>query len=167
MKNKSLISLCQTALFVALVFIATFLLKIPYPYGYLHMGDTMIFLAVALIGWKKGFIAGAIGAALSDFYLGYFIWVGPTFAFKAIMAIVTGLIFNLLCNKQKNPVAALVAGSVVGGALQCLCYSIASYFIYGGWGAFISSLPGNLAQTGAGIAIAAFLFLPLRKLKLN
>lgn len=52
----------------ALVFAGTYFFKIPSPLtmGYTHLGDCMIFLTVYLFGWKKGALAGAIGATLSD-----------------------------------------------------------------------------------------------------
>ena len=55
-----------TALMAALVFAGTYYLKIPIPAmgGYIHLGDSMIFLTVCILGKKEGAIAGAIGAAL-------------------------------------------------------------------------------------------------------
>lgn len=163
MNNKRIVDICETALFLALIFISTFVLKIPYPFGYLHLGDTMIFLAVALMGYKRGMIAGALGAALADLSLGYMIWIGPTLFFKGIMAVTTGIIYEKLSHKGERK--AFIIGAVMGGILQCLGYTIASYFIYGGMGAAIGSLPGNLAQTGVGIIGAYILYLPLQNLR--
>ena len=48
--------LVLTALMVCLVLLATYIIKIPSPFtqGYVHLGDTMIFLSVLLLGKKAG-----------------------------------------------------------------------------------------------------------------
>ena len=55
-----------TAAMAALVFLGTYIFKIPTISGYIHLGDCMILLTVALFGMKKGAAAGAIGGALAD-----------------------------------------------------------------------------------------------------
>ena len=163
MNNKKIINICETGLFLALVFIATFALKIPYPFGYLHLGDTMIFLAVILLGRKKGVIAGSLGAAMSDFFLGYMVWAGPTCLFKGLMAFTTGTLYNKLSpNGDKK---AFIIAALSGGLLQCAGYTVATYFIYGGTCAAIGSLPGNLLQTLVGIVGAYVLYIPLNNLR--
>ena len=39
-------NLCETALFIAIVFLGVFIIKFPGPFGYAHIGDSMIFLDV-------------------------------------------------------------------------------------------------------------------------
>ena len=48
-----------TALMAALIFVATYLIKIPNPAtgGYSHMGDCMIFIAVVMLGRRNGSMA--------------------------------------------------------------------------------------------------------------
>ena len=72
------VDITVTAAMAALVFLGTYIFKIPTISGYVHLGDCMILLTVALFGMKKGAIAGAIGGGLSDFIGGYFYWVVPT-----------------------------------------------------------------------------------------
>ena len=75
----------KIGIFAALVYLATFFLKIPSVNGYTHLGDAFIFLAVIIMGYKRGALAGAIGGALSDILGGYLIWVIPTFFIKSII----------------------------------------------------------------------------------
>ena len=69
------VDITVTAAMAALVFLGTYIFKIPTISGYVHLGDCMIILTVALFGMKKGAVAGAIGGGLSDFIGGYFYWV--------------------------------------------------------------------------------------------
>ena len=57
MRNNNLIrKLTLGGLMIALVFVTTFSIKIPVPFtqGYIHGGDSMIFVAAILLGWKYG-----------------------------------------------------------------------------------------------------------------
>jgi len=71
-----------TGLMAALVFTGTYFFKIPTAFGYTHLGDCMIILTVCLFGTRRGMLAGAIGAGLSDFIAGYAAWVLPTIVLK-------------------------------------------------------------------------------------
>ena len=73
-----------TAIMTALVFIATFSIKIPVPLtqGYIHIGDSMIFIAVLVLGWRYGAFAAGIGSAMADLFGGYPHWILPTLIIK-------------------------------------------------------------------------------------
>ncbi|MFR1992113.1 MAG: ECF transporter S component [Eubacterium sp.] len=47
-----------TAVMAALVFVFTYTFKIPFVNGYTHIGDSMIFLAIVFLGWKKSSACG-------------------------------------------------------------------------------------------------------------
>ena len=138
-----------TAAMAALVFLGTYIFKIPTISGYIHLGDCMILLTVALFGMKKGAIAGAIGGGLSDLLGGFFYWTGPTLLIKCMWALVMGAVmYKLLKNRR----GAFLAGAVAGGVLQIAAYTIVGMFIYGIQTALIE-VPGLALQTGAGIVI--------------
>ena len=67
MKTKDL---TKMSIMAALVFLATYFIKIPSINGYTHLGDCMIFLSVLILGWRKGALAGGMGAALADLFRG-------------------------------------------------------------------------------------------------
>ena len=56
-------TLVMTGLMMCLVMVATMFIKIPIPMtqGYVHLGDSMIFLAVLILGKKYGAAAAGIG----------------------------------------------------------------------------------------------------------
>ena len=72
------VDITVTAAMAALVFLGTYIFKIPTISGYVHLGDCMIILTVALFGMKKGAVAGAIGGGLSDFIGGYLLGSSDT-----------------------------------------------------------------------------------------
>ena len=79
------------------------------------------------------------------------------------MAFTTGTLYNKLSpNGDKK---AFIIAALSGGLLQCAGYTVATYFIYGGTGAAIGSLPGNLLQTLVGIVGAYVLYIPLKNLR--
>jgi len=82
----------DTALMTALIFIATFSIRIPVPFttGYIHPGDSIVFLSVLFLGPIYGFFAAGIGSAFSDLLGGYTFWIIPTFIIKGLMAYVVG-----------------------------------------------------------------------------
>ena len=86
MKNHSsqdtTLDISIIGLMSALVFVGTYFFKIPSAFGYTHLGDCMIILTVCLFGTRRGVLAGAIGAGLSDFLGGYAVWVLPTMVLK-------------------------------------------------------------------------------------
>ncbi len=162
MKSQDkIIELCETSLFIALVFIATFALKIPGPFGYLHLGDCMIFLAVLMLGSKRAAVAGGTGAALADLVGGYAVWVLPTLICKVLMVVVMGVCLEGLEGKLRGRARWLV-GAVTGGVVQCVGYTVARAFLYGLPAALVS-IPGLLVQTGSGVLLALAVSEGLRK----
>lgn len=73
-----------TAMFAALIIITTAYLKIPAPLGYVHIGDSMIYLSASILPAPFGFIAAALGGALADLLAGYPHWALPTAIIKAL-----------------------------------------------------------------------------------
>jgi len=144
----------------ALVFIGTFLLRIPSINGYIHLGDGMIILAVLLFGTKRGAIAGALGAGLSDLLAGYAIWVIPTALIKGIFAAIIGLfVYKLLPGKKFAP----LVGSIVGGVIHVLLYTVANGLLYKDFSAALASIPGDSIQTFCGVVIGLVLYSAVEK----
>lgn len=104
-----------TGLMTALVTVATMVIAIPVPFtnGYIHMGDSMIFLAVLILGWKYGAFAAGVGSALADLFLGYVHWAPWTLCIKGLMALIMGLIIQKCMESKRNTIIAclVAAGS--------------------------------------------------------
>lgn len=156
MRNERTKEIALTALLAALVFVATYIVRIPNPStgGYIHLGDCMIFFAVVMVGRKNGALAAGIGAALSDLLAGAAMWIVPTFFVKFIMAYVMGTVIN---NDPFNNKRQLI-GAALGGILQVTGYTILSMLFYGKEAGLVS-IPAELLQSGVGV----FLFIVIMK----
>lgn len=143
-----------TGMMIALVFLGTFYFKIPTMFGYTHLGDCMIILAVCLLGTKRGALAGALGAGLADFLGGYTAWVLPTMAFKTAWVLVMGWIaFHVLKRWKYN----LWAGAFVGGLVHIALYTLIKIPMFGAAYAF-STLFALTVQTLSGVVLGNVLY---------
>lgn len=119
-------SLTYGGLMIALVFISTYAIRIPVPFtqGYIHPGDSMIFVAALLFGWRFGAVAGGLGSALADLLGGYAHWALPTLIIKGIMGALVGWLgYDLLKKDKSSRLSNFVA---LGGTVLWLifCYGI-------------------------------------------
>ena len=134
----------------ALVFVGTYFFKIPSAFGYTHLGDCMIILTVCLFGTRRGVLAGAIGAGLSDFLGGYAVWVLPTMLLKGLWAFIAGTIaYKLLPNFK---VFLALSGAIVGGIAHIIGYTLVKIPLYGTVVAFGEMFTLSM-QTIAGIVL--------------
>ena len=157
--------LCETALFVAIVFLGGFIIKFPGPVGYAHIGDSMIFLSVLMLGGKRGAVAGGLGAAIADVVSGYTIWAVPTMICKALMALVMGLIIKHHLAGLKGRALFIIA-ALAGGVVQGFAYEF-FWFVLFGKAAAIAAIPGLTFQTVSGIIIAFVISEALQKTALR
>lgn len=128
----------------ALVFVATFVPKVPIPLGYAHLGDAAIFLAVFVCGRKIGILSGVVGSALADLLGGFPIWIIPTIFIKAGMA----EIFSRL--REKN----IFLGLIVASLFMTLGYTFAGAFLYESLAAGFSMTAGLLLKSAVNIFVA-------------
>ena len=89
MRNISVKKLTLAGVMAALVFVMTYIPKVPVPVtgGYVHLGDGAIFLSVLLLG-PLGIPAAAVGSCLSDVLGGYLVYALPTMLIKAAVAFI-------------------------------------------------------------------------------
>ncbi len=125
------------ALAVALVFLFT-LINIPIPFGggYVHLGDTAIYLVCCLLPLPAAIIAGGIGSCLADLALGYGFYAPFTLVVKALMALIASLML-----RKHNTQLYLLAAFVVSGMFMQVAY-----------------LGVNVLYFGEAVTVAAFLF---------
>lgn len=129
-------------LFAALIFVTTYMFHIPTAHGgYVHVGDTMIYLAASLMPLPYAAPAAAIGAALSDALSpGGIVWVIPTLLIKPMMALFfTYRQPKILC--RRNVTAIFVAG-ILGVA----GYDVASGIMFHNFIAPLLELPLDIIQ---------------------
>lgn len=114
-QNDAIMKLILTALMLAMTTVATMLIQIPVPLtnGYIHLGDCMVFMSVAVLGWKHGAVAGGVGSCLADMLSGYMNWVPWTLVIKFLMAVFMGLVIEKCRGKKRNLIVASIATALV------------------------------------------------------
>lgn len=126
-----------TALFAALIFVATMTFKLPLRPGggYVHIGDAFIFLAACMLPMPYAMAASAVGAALSDAVVAP-IYILPTLLIKPLLV----LPFTAKSERMitAHNVLAVVAASVIGLA----GYFLADIFFVGVKAAAFNALFG-------------------------
>lgn len=168
--KNSTTSIVLVGLFAALTVLGT-MIKIPMPTGtFVHLGNSVLLLAVLLIGYKRGALAGGLGFAIFDVLNGfaaeapYFIVesfiVGAAAAltilfFKQtidtvwkviIVASVTG-IAKILMTQLKNTVMGLLAGADLNVAFASA----------------LSKLPATFINVATTIVIVTLVYFPLKR----
>lgn len=152
-------NLTKTAILAALIFFGTYFLKVPGINGYTHLGDCMIFIAVLIVGTKKGALSAAVGASLADLLGGYAQWVIPTFFIKAIMATIMGFITKKIFPNLKF---GWLIGAILGGIFQIIAYTLVRIPLYG-LPTALAEIFGLICQTGSGIILSAIIISILSK----
>lgn len=154
--------LVTTGLMMAGITVMTMILPIPIPGagGYIHLGDTVIFLSVLILGWKHGTIAASFGSAIADLLLGAAVWAPWTFVVKAAMALTMGLIIEFYSRRRlegSSPRGSMTVNAlamVAGGILMTMGYYLAEGVIYGNSIAPVLSVPWNVGQFTVGTVLA-------------
>ncbi|MBR5357423.1 MAG: ECF transporter S component [Lachnospiraceae bacterium] len=164
-KTKQLI---LSALFAALTFVGTSVIKIPtITQGYIHPGDGFVLLSGLLLGPVYGTLAAGIGSALADILGGYFVYAPATFIIKALSALIAFLVFKALTKKEtKTTIPQVIFAGVAGEAIMVLGYFIFEIFmlsivngtdLYAGVIASAAGIIPNIVQGVAGIIISSLL----------
>lgn len=148
MKQDSKSTLRQivlAALFAALTTVLTYYVKIPTYNGYMHIGDSMIYLCASILPTPIAAVSAGIGAALSDALGGYTMYIIPTFIIKAILVLCfTNKAKTLLCKRN-------VVGVFIAAAITIVGYYIAEVFILalesGNFKDYLFSIPSWVGAT--------------------
>lgn len=161
MNDKKLLKIIQAALFTALVFVATYIIRIPTIGGYIHPGDAMVILSGIFLGPLYGFLAAGIGSALADLIAGYLIYAPGTFIIKALIALIAALLYKNLSTKTK-PVIPVILGGVTDIVLVAVGYLLYEIPMYQA-GALANVVP-NIIQGASGLVISLLLYPVINKI---
>lgn len=159
--NNRAFELVLTGMLTALILAATIIIRIPVSStnGYVHLGDTVIYLTVLAVGRKKGAFATGTGSALADLLSGYAHYVPWTFVIKALMAFVMGTVIDHMKKSGtyrlggRRSLQELFAMSLAGLEMT-VGYYIAASIMYANWVTPLLSVPGNIAQFVIGMLLA-------------
>jgi TIGR04002 family protein len=129
-----------SGLFAALIFVVT-MLHIPTPnQGYIHVGDTFIYLAASLMPLPYAVPCASIGAALADILSGESYWAVFTVVIKAVLVLFfTSRHEGILCGRN---IAAIFLAGVVG----VVGYAFAGGILFGNLAAQFALTPIQALQ---------------------
>lgn len=143
---------------IAVVFVATRLIQVPIPGGYVHLGDIAIYFASFTFGPLVGAIAGTLGPTLADLSSGFANYAPGTFVIHGLQGLVAGLI-GWRAGLWRMALAGLVGGVILVGG-----YFVYDFFILRvGTGTAIADVWFNLGQAATGAIISIPLVLAVRK----
>lgn len=147
MKTKRLV---MAALMAALVCVATMVIRIPSPKGYVNLGDSFVLLGGWMMSPLYGFFAAAIGSMLADLLLGFGAYAPVTFVIKGIMVLSVVLLWNVL-NKKTGKTIARIVGGLTAELIMVLGYFLFEGFFYGSFLTAWLSVPFNAIQGAIGL----------------
>lgn len=155
---KSIKRLVATALGAAIICIFTVLFQFKNPVsGYIHPGDSFIYLFACILPMPYSLLAGAIGASLADIISGYAVYALPTFIIKAVMAVA-------FTNKQSNLSVRNILAAVWGTIALVGGYFVAEIVLYNIEGALGNIVP-SLVQGVSNFALFIIYSVILSKTK--
>ena len=148
MNSKVVSKIVLTALFAALAYVATSIIRVPTvgTQGYVNIGDSIVLLSAWLIGGVYGALAAGIGSALADLLAQYVTYVPGTFIIKFLMALVAYL-------TNINKVVAYIVSGVVAELIMVFGYFLYESTILGYGLAAAASIPSNFIQAGTCLVI--------------
>ena len=157
--TKSIQKLILASMFAALSCVATMVIQIPAPTGYVNLGDAFVILAGFCLGPVYGFVAGGLGPALADILLGYTMYAPGTFLVKGLVAVIASLLLRVYYRKGKDPsVVRLLVCTVPAEGFMALGYfAYETVILRYGIGA-AAAIPANLMQGLVGVIVAVVLF---------
>ena len=157
-----------TSLLIALVYIATSVIKLKLPIslngGLIHMGNSMLFTAALLFGPRKGAAAGAFGMALFDLLSEWAAWAPFTFVVRGVMGYIIGKT-AFMNHKSGRNWAYNILGILLGTIWMLFGYYMTEVILYGNWILPFSSMIGNMVQIVIGAVIALPLTAALQRVK--
>lgn len=162
MKNFKVRDLVITSLFIALVYVFTWIVKIQLPFspngGLIHLGNVPFFLAAIFFDKRVGMTAGALGMGLFDLTSGWILWSPMT----VISALIMGYILNKM-NYKKYTLKSLILSFILVALVKVVVYYIGEIFILSSFVAPLASIPGNLIQIGVSSVIVLVILKPMEK----
>ena len=157
MKTKELV---LSALFIALVFLATAFLRIPSPditgAGQVHTGTALVFVISVAFGPKMGAIS-SLGMVLFNVMFGLVLWAPINAVSRPIMAFIFGGIAHMAGAGGKKIYLNVIA-AVVGGLWLVGTMYVGQIVMFGvPWAVPAAFIPNNAMQ----IVLALLLGLPM------
>ncbi len=149
------LTISMIGIFAALICVLTMIIAVPIPatQGFINIGDAGVMITGLLFGPIIGGIAGGVGSALADIFLGYTIYAPATLIIKGLEGFIVGLIANPKKNYKKLNYRDIL-GVVIGGTIMVFGYLIYETIIFGFPAALYEFILNATVQFGVSVIIA-------------
>ncbi len=141
-KHAQVRLLATTAIFSAMITVMTaFIGHIPIGTngGYIHFGDSLIFLAASILPTPYALFAAAIGGGLADLLTAP-IWTPATIIIKIIIAA------PFTCHKDRILHPRNILASILAFFTSAIGYYLAESILFGSKAALFSAITGSIIQ---------------------
>lgn len=150
--KKSLLKITYTAIFTAIIILAITVIKFSTGLGegYIHLGDSVIYLTACVLPFPYCIVAGTLGGALADIFSGFAVWAIPT----AVIKMLNALPFAIICKKYKSSkilCKKTIIMTVVSGIITILGYFVAECILYSVASATLSLIGNTIQAVASGI----------------
>jgi uncharacterized repeat protein (TIGR04002 family) len=141
--KKNIRYITLTGAFAALITLFTaYFVHIPVGLngGYIHLGDSIIYLAAAILPAPYSLLAGAIGGGLADLLTAP-MWTLPTVIIKML------IVLPFTSKNAKILGRRNLFAPVLSFILSATGYYFAEYLLFGTWGVILTSLAESFIQS--------------------
>mgnify|MGYP003414143927 FL=1 len=149
-----------SAMFASIITVLTayFHINIGTNSGYVHFGDSMIYLAACLLPAPYAMCAASIGGAMADMLSGSAIWAFPTAIIKAHNVIPFSIMLKYIKNRKDTRIINLriMMMSVISGLITSIGYMFAEAIMFGSIKVAAASLIFGLIQAAGSTVIFYF-----------
>lgn len=159
-----MLSISIIGIFAALICVLTMIISIPIPatQGFINIGDAGVMFTGLIFGPFIGGIAGGVGSALADIFLGYVIYAPATLIIKGLEGFLIGIIANPKYYYMKLNYRDFLA-VVVGGLTMVFGYFIYEILLWGFASALYEVILNGIVQFGVAGVISLLLIIGVRK----
>ena len=177
--NQKLYTIVMASVFTAVITVMTFYIKVPSHNGYIHLGDSMIYLAACLLPLPYAVVCASLGGMLADALGGYVIYIIPTFIIKGLLASVFRSKSDKILTKR-NIIAVTIASliTIIGyyiAEVVIVCISSVTdvtaffekFFTLVPWTAALYCIPGNITQAVGSAVVFILLAIALDKIRIK
>lgn len=121
--------------------------------GYLHFGDSAVYLGACILPLPYSCLAAAVGGAIADLLAGSALWAPFTAIIKAGNALIISLMYSKI-NKKKDKILSRssAAASVVSGVFTVLGYLLAEGLLFS-FPTAVTSVPFSIIQAAGSSVI--------------
>lgn len=171
-KRYTLYNTVLASVFAAFTLVLTCFLKFPIPNGgYVHFGDTIIYLCASILPSPFAVVSACVGGALSDLLGGYSVYIIPSVIIKATVALLFPKKGNkILCKKNIIALFFAMVITVIGyfAADTVIIYlSMSATQIEPAILASVANIPWNLLQAVCSSVFYLIFATSLDKIKLK